>query len=461
MNEIRFDYREGWKVRDEARLGDFDEKAPYVDNGTGPIDARRYFSRDYMELEWERVWTKTWSIACPVSDLQHAGDFVVHDIGRESFIVVKGKDDRIRAFYNVCPHRGTRLVNADMGSVQDGFTCPFHAWKFSLGGELTEIVDRETFRPEVVCHNPGLKEVLCEVRVGFVFITMNTKPRDLDEVLGMFGKHVAMYHPEEMIVVRHSRAHWASNWKAGIDAFLEPYHFQALHPQALDSVEDYYIQQDLYDEGVSRLYIPQFVSSSRIADRAKLNPSLIAMMADAAMDPGAFTGTADDLREAAQRSKRDRAELLGLDYSMFVDSQLTDSVTYSLFPNVVISCHPEAIVLMRFMPDPVDPERFFYDNITLYRPAQAADGSYVIPAWMDMKASADLSGDMRPEINHIPFGGSANLGLIWEQDATILPLVQSGMRSRAFDGVLLGEQELRVRHFHAELDRYMSGEKTG
>ena len=461
MEGTKFNFVDGWRVRSDARPDDFDSKAPYIDNGTGPIDAERYRSPEYMALEWEKVWKKTWNIACPVTDLRETGDYVVHDIGKESFIVVRGGDDRIRAFYNVCPHRGTKLINNDMGSLPNGFTCPFHSWSFALDGELTKITDRETFRPEVVCHNPGLTEVRCEVAVGFVFISMNPDVQDLTTALGVFGEHVAMYEPETMIVIRHSRADWGSNWKTSIDAFLEPYHFHALHPQALAATEDYFIQQDLYGEGVSRLYIPLYRPSPRLPDDCELNPVLQAMMHDAALDPGAFKGTAADLRPAAQKSKRARAEMLGLDYSMFLDSQLTDSVTYSLFPNIVISCHPEAIVLMRFLPHPTDPERHYYDNITMYRPVQASDGTYVIPAWMDVKQGTDLSGETRPEINHIPFGGTANLGLIWEQDAQILPLVQSGLRSESFKGMLLGEQEVRVRHFHAELDRYIIGNKGG
>jgi hypothetical protein len=79
----------------------------------------------------------------------------------------------------------------------------------------------------------------------------------------------------------------------------------------------------------------------------------------------------------------------------------------------------------------------------------------VIPAWMGFPKDTDFSGDMRPEVEIFPLGEPKGIGLVLEQDAEMIPLAHLGQRSRSFKGALLGEQEQRIRHFHAELDKYI------
>ncbi|MEO1204433.1 MAG: SRPBCC family protein, partial [Pseudomonadota bacterium] len=128
-----------------------------------------------------------------------------------------------------------------------------------------------------------------------------------------------------------------------------------------------------------------------------------------------------------------------------------------IFPNVQIGLHPEGAFLMRFLPHPTDPERFYYDTITLYRPVD--DPSWAVPDWMGLPAGTDVSGEIRAEREFIAFGEKPDLGLVLDQDSELLPMVQKGIRSSAFDGPLWSEQELRLRHFHAELDLYVNEEK--
>ena len=95
-----------------------------------------------------------------VERIPDAGDFIVFEVGRESFLVVRGEDGAIRAFFNGCPQRGSRLAIAG-GSVGGGFTCPFHRWQFGLDGRLAQVTDRETFRPGALCRGLDLAEVRC------------------------------------------------------------------------------------------------------------------------------------------------------------------------------------------------------------------------------------------------------------------------------------------------------------
>ena len=82
-----------------------------------PIDGERYYSSDFMRREWDHMWTKVWHIAGLVNQLQSAGDYIVHDFMHESVMVVKQADGSLRAFYNVCGHRGQRLGNKRHSTV--------------------------------------------------------------------------------------------------------------------------------------------------------------------------------------------------------------------------------------------------------------------------------------------------------------------------------------------------------
>ena len=175
------------------------------------------------------------------------------------------------------------------------------------------------------------------------------------------------------------------------------------------------------------------------------------------MNPEEFEGTARDVRAAIAKAKRERASRVGLNYDHFTDGQLTDSWATGVFPNVQIGMHPEGVFLMRFMPHPTDPEKFFYDTMTLVRPVN--DPDYTVPGWMGLPEGTDTTGDFRPDTEYVGVGEPANLGLVLDQDSELLPVVQKGIRSRGFDGAMLSEQEQRLRHFHTELDRYISGEK--
>lgn len=431
----------------------FNKRAPRIDNGTGRPDGARYVDPEFAKREWEQVFCKTWLLACTVSDVREAGDFVRFDIGPESFIVVRGEDGDVHAHYNVCPHRGSQLVLDDFGSIGQ-FTCPFHSWQFELDGKNTRVTDAETFDPKVLCHGVDMSSVRCEVAAGLVFISMDPDVPPLKEWLGPVLPQLELYEIDQMYVVQHRRSDWGANWKGGVDAFAEIYHLHAVHPQTQCLMDDR-TQIDLYPNGMSRQFVPFAQPSPRFADQESVNPGIAMMLTDAGIDPATFSGTAQETRKAVQQAKRKRGEDLGLRYERFSDSQLSDSTVYSVFPNVQIGCHPEAVFLHRFLPHPTDPNQFTYDTCILYRHVDAP--GYCAPAWMGMGEEVDLSGATRPDIVHTGLGEPPGLGEVLDQDSYLLPIVQAGARSRGFRGPLWSEQEARLRHFHAELDRFMSG----
>ncbi len=135
--------------RANARNGEF-KAPPFLPRartkglGTERLDGERYLTHEFMQAEWRHIWTKTWQLVTRVSDFDEAGYFHVHELGKESFLFVRGEDGEIRGFYNVCQHRGNRLCQVDIG-VLETFTCPFHGWQWHNDGSLKQVAAPEFF----------------------------------------------------------------------------------------------------------------------------------------------------------------------------------------------------------------------------------------------------------------------------------------------------------------------------
>ena len=449
-------YKVEWPMNLHAPAESLEAKQPAIDNGLDVPDPARYYSPDYMQKEWSLMWPRVWLLAGVTSDLPEHGDYTVFEIGAEEFLLVRQEGGSIKAFYNVCPHRGNRISQNDRGSVAR-FTCAFHGWQFACNGKLEKITDEATFDARLIAHRPGLREVTCDVIGGLIFINMDGKAPPLREWIGLPPGYIENYEIDKMHVVRHVRSEWRANWKTGVDAFYETYHLPHIHPQTQGVMEDF-SQYDLYPNGFSRMIVPIGVKSHRVHDQETIDPYQQYMMREAGIDPTAYRGSAREVRAAIQQSKRARGKRFGLGYyDKLTDAQLTDSWATGYFPNVQIGMHPEGVFIMRFLPHATDPERFYYDNMTLFR--YVDDPGYSVPGWMGLPEGMDVTGETRPDIERIPVDVRPNLGEVLDQDVDLVAAVQRGSRSRGFQGPLWSDQEQRVRHFHRELDRYINREK--
>ena len=447
---------ESWQIDPHAGPDNLEAKQPFIDNGLEIMDPARYYSKEFMALEWECLWTRTWLIAGIETDIPEAGDYTLYRLKHESVIVVRQKDGSVKAMYNACAHRGNQITQNDRGTV-DQFTCGFHSWRYGLDGQCTGLTDGKTFNPKLIKQRPKLKAVHCETYAGLIFINLDDNPPPLKDRIGLPEGYLEAYQLDKMHCVRHVVSEWAANWKSGVDAFYETYHLHVVHPETQDVMDDMGVQVDVYPHGSSRMLVPIGVKTQRQSDQESMNPSLQYMLSEANIDAQKFDGTAADVRPAIQQAKRERSDRLGLGYERFTDGQLTDSWATGVFPNVQIGLHPEGAFLMRFMPHPTDPEKFTYDTMTLVRPVD--DPDYSVPGWMGLPEGTDTSGKVRPDIEYVPIGEAPNLGQVLDQDSELLPIVQRGIRSKGFDGAIWGEQEQRLRHFHVELNRYIDGEK--
>ena len=148
------------------------ERAPRPDLGQERISKQRYTSRAYMEAEQRDLWPHVWLLAGFESDLPEPGSYFTHEVGRESVVVLRQEDGEIRAFHNVCMHRGNRLIEPGMGKVR-GITCLFHAWRYGIDGRLEEVLDEASFPQGCPRETLSLRPVRCEPWGGFVWINLD------------------------------------------------------------------------------------------------------------------------------------------------------------------------------------------------------------------------------------------------------------------------------------------------
>ena len=210
--------------------------AHYPQLGTGPVSYEDSISPEHYELECKAIFARTWLNIGRVEQVPKAGSYFTKEIhaARTSVIVVRGSDGEIRAFHNICRHRGNKLVWDDFpGEETSGtcrqFVCKYHAWRYGLDGELTFVQqEAEFFDLDKATH--GLVAVQLEVWEGFIFVNVDpTNTVSVRDYLGKFGAGLEGYPFAEMTQVYKYRADIRSNWKLYIDAFAEFYHAPVLH----------------------------------------------------------------------------------------------------------------------------------------------------------------------------------------------------------------------------------------
>ena len=147
------------------------------------IPGYRYTSPEFFHQEWEKMWTRVWLLLGRESMLPNPGDWQMEELGRESILMVRQTDGSVKAFYNVCQHRGNPLVDAPVGSVKR-FVCKYHSWAFMPDGTLNFAPDKEDFPDGDPCKHVRLAEVRCETFAGFVWVNMDEDCVSLKEYLG-------------------------------------------------------------------------------------------------------------------------------------------------------------------------------------------------------------------------------------------------------------------------------------
>jgi phenylpropionate dioxygenase-like ring-hydroxylating dioxygenase large terminal subunit len=202
---------------------------------TDPLDgwslpSWTYHDAEFHRLELDRVFRPSWQVVCHLSDIPKAGDWHSLDYCGESVIVVRGADDVLRAFTNVCRHRGSRLVDGASGCAKK-LVCPYHAWTYDLDGTLTGVPDSASY-PTLDRKQAGLVAVELEVWRGFIFVRLEDDGGPtVAQQMAPYEAMVAPYRFEELEALgRVTLRPREVNWKNVGDNYSDGLHIPVAHP---------------------------------------------------------------------------------------------------------------------------------------------------------------------------------------------------------------------------------------
>jgi phenylpropionate dioxygenase-like ring-hydroxylating dioxygenase large terminal subunit len=416
-----------------------------------PITAERYISAEYFQREWKRMWMRTWQIGGMAYQAPEPGDYLVCDLGPESILIVRQDDNSFKAFYNICPHRGMRILQGPDGHSSH-LTCPYHGWQFDRAGVVDGVFDPEDYPQGNPCGRLRLQEIRCEQLFGMVWFNMEGTAPDLSLWLGeTVVREIGSYRIESMVRVLNMTAQADCNWKIITDNFNESYHVHVLHPELVPYIESdgRQCQFDMLANGHNRGWFPSFQPGRRYSTDTPAEP-LVSLMAQWGLDAAQYAGrdALDRIRTDILAQKRKLGPARGYEhYEHLEDYQLTDYIIYNLFPNSVITVGPDGVQLLRPRPHATDPTRCEFDHW------------WMVPRIGDQQFTPSPAGgpDLPVEdaVLEVVVVGEKSLGRTADQDLSVAASQQRALRSAGFRPFYLTHQERRVQHFHETLDDFV------
>jgi len=420
----------------------------------------RYLSREIAGQESAKIWPKVWLMAGRLEQLKEVGDFLTLDIDRESIIVVRSSRTELKAFYNVCQHRGRRLKEG-CGNTGKTITCGFHGWRWGIDGKAQYITNEEDFEPCAGYSRDllGLQPVKLDTWGGWIFVSMDP---DIEPLLQWLAPIPEVFEHYEF---ENCRIKWAitltfpCNWKVALNAFNEQYHVEMTHSQ----LNKYGLakapgkahgkhSQFLIDAtsgssnlGTANARFKDLVETIeyREAERDRLLSALISEYSLEAsknlrnhvtpeMTPAQIVAKYRELH-------RTEMEAAGARWP----DQLTNQdmaragVDWHVFPNFIFLPSIDGALYYRARPNPNNPEECWYDIWWMQRYGEGKEPEYEHKFFPTLESAAGVN----------PF---------LEQDFSNMRAVQLGMHSRGFRGAVYNPlQEIPIRNFEKVLDEYL------
>jgi len=217
----------------------------YPSLGRGPISLEDCVSAEFFTKEKEHVFKKSWLYVGRIEQLPKAGSHFTRELSilDTSLLLVRDKDDQVRAFHNICPHRGNKLVWQDdpFQETSGGgpfLYCRFHGWRFKHDGSLIAPT-RKDLLLDFDGENCAIPQVQCDVWEGFIFINMNKENRQsVRDFLGEFAVGIEGYPFDRPQQVYKFKAELQCNWKIFMDGFAESYHGPYLHARSFGALTE-------------------------------------------------------------------------------------------------------------------------------------------------------------------------------------------------------------------------------
>lgn len=211
-----------------------------------------YTDPGFLALERERVLRPAWQLVCHLNDVPARGDYVTLDFLGDLAFAVRGADGAVRAFRNVCRHRGARLLDGASGRCGSRITCPYHAWSYDLDGRLVGVPRREAWQGLDQAQR-GLTPLETRECGGFVFVRLAPGGPDFDEFIAPMREEFAIYRTDAMQPMgRVTLRERAVNWKVAVENYVDVLHLPVAHPGLWSLVGESY-RLEVGEDGACRI----------------------------------------------------------------------------------------------------------------------------------------------------------------------------------------------------------------
>ncbi len=446
---------------DTRRAPDYLLMESVPDLGDAPLSTERYTSADYKAREDALMWPNVWQFAAREEDMPDTGDSVVYEIGDKSFLLIRQPNGEVRAFYNVCLHRGRKLRTESGPSLQ--LRCPFHGFTWHNDGSLKEIPCEWDFQ-HLADRDMALPELKVERWQGFILVTENLDLPSFREWIGPGVEHYDNWRLDECHTAAWVGKVIPANWKVTSEAFMEAWHSIVTHPQILGFTADANTRYDLYGDHMNRAITPSAALSPHLKGKDQFH--VFKALAE-------FTGSGDarsrrggvteneDLRGfdpadpwlarkvLAAAGRESFGAATGLDFSDATDSEMLDNLTYNIFPNWSPWGGFAPNILYRWRPWGDADHCLMEVRILMRTPkgekAPKSAPMFLVPDGEPFAAASHLIGTA--------------LAGVFDQDMGNLPHVQEGLKASHNRQIELGHyQESRIRQFAQTMEKYLSGE---
>ncbi|GLS98841.1 hypothetical protein GCM10007897_02190 [Sphingobium jiangsuense] len=428
----------------------------YENLGSAPIPASRYTDPAFFELERQKMWPRVWQFAAREEELPEPGDYIVYENVGRSFIVIRQEDGSVRAFANVCLHRGRKLKTGDgwTGELQ----CPFHGFTWNNDGTLKQIPCRWDFS-----HLSDEAMKLPEISVGrwggYIFLREAAEGPSLEDYLAPMPEHFQRWKHEECATALWVGKVVPANWKVVMEAFMESWHTVVTHPQLLPFTGDANSLYNIYGDYVNMTVTPFGTMSPHLDPKGRPQQWIVDEFVKyngrssdnyEDQDAGGFNVKVPEgmtARAALGASLRETTtRMFGHDVSFASDAEMMDAILYNVFPNFSPWAGFQPNIVYRWRPwHDVDHCLMEVRILTRVPPGQER------PRAPEMKLlGLDQKWTEAPELGI--------LGDVFEQDMENLPYVQTGLKATMNDRVELANyQEIQIRQFQNTLAKFVEG----
>jgi phenylpropionate dioxygenase-like ring-hydroxylating dioxygenase large terminal subunit len=366
----------------------------------------RYTSDEFWTLEQQHVWPRCWVLAGRVEQVARPGDYVCFDELGVPVVLIRGRDDVVRAFYNTCQHRGAPVVRERTGTARQ-LRCQYHSWTYDVtDGSLVSVPDERDFvgLDRATRCLPSLR---CEIWDGWIFVNQDRDAPPLLDWLAPIPHQLAELQGPSLRTVATRSEVVPCNWKVTAEAFLEVYHFRHIHQRDGEThLDNRGATMGLLPNGASRMITPFSASSWKAIGLRDW----------------------DDWQHVVTPGFDD--------ISTVNDMVRCTSSAYSVFPNLITPIAAYGFPFITFWPIDKATTRIVW---THYAPIDFDPADGLPPHWERRLETFDR---------------------IMDEDFANMAPMQRSLESPAFTGVPLNYQERRIWHFHEQLDRMIGVDRV-